>query len=92
VRNVLHYRKPSFWISAAAIAAVIFTTVALASNQTHPSEPIKPKKGNLYIGVERYFKEADCTVKLELPEELSGRAFITGSGGGALPPGQPLMT
>lgn len=71
VKNVLHYRRPSFWISIAAVAAVIFTTAALASNQIN---------ADLYAGVERYFEKANCKVNLELPEALTGQDYITGSG------------
>ncbi len=41
VKNVLHYKKPSFWVLCASIAAVVFTAVCLLTNPIIPDDRLK---------------------------------------------------
>jgi len=41
VKNVLHYKKPTFWVLCASIAAVVFTAVCLLTNPIIPDDRLK---------------------------------------------------
>lgn len=97
IRNVLHYKKPAFWVVAAAVVAVAVAAVALAANPLEKRPSMQWAKA-LRVGdiasVELVVMPSDpnSSYRLCVPEQFADIVWlVNGSRGRYIPEPEPIV-
>ena len=78
IKNVLNFRKRSRLIIALAAILAVAVIIGCSANRANSGSPVSDDENNGFV--KKTYEIDSFTISVELPREISGDTYITGSG------------